>query len=421
MKVMTKFAAAVAAFLAVQLAVAAEYRPAQEAFRSAGSGSESGTHENGVLLTNHSFDTEAWGGAILLAQLEAPTELHVFKPGEELPTPPPSNAGTTKWHPGHYVHVPKGDLSPYETEVGGYPVIRGYQKRYYWNDLEPARGKYDFSEIVEDLAYVEARDKYLVIQIQFKSFNENQKLVPSYLLTPEFNGGVYQSAHRGGWNLRLWNEKVLRRFEALLDALGERFDSYEALAGINLEESALETPKDGSPLLANWSTLKGSHAEHLAESGVTLERAFPSTPTLFYFNGGPADLSHFEDAALTAGIGMGGPDTYIGAFEDNLWLRHSYGLARRLAGTVPVGFAVQWHNYTRTGASGKWTHPGGAVPVGQIYDFSRRDLGTNFVFWVKRKPYWDNVKALLRELGRSGDPAGGLDARCPTMLRPCKT
>jgi len=410
---MTTLAAA-AAFLAVPLTAAADFWPPQEPPAFGGTG----VYATSSLSEGQSPGTGTWGAGVLLAQLEAPTDLQVLEPGQE-PPPPPSGGGGMKWHPGHYAHVGNADLSAFESDVGHYRLLKGYQKRYYWNDLEPQRGKYGFGGILQDLQYAKSKGKYLFIQLQFKSFN-NQKYAPAYLLTSEFDGGVYE-AKTGGWNLRLWDAKVLQRFRALLTALGEALDTHQALAGVNLAESAAGAPAKDSPLNANWNSLKQTHAENLAESGVTLARAFPTTPTLLYFNGGPADVPDLRNAMLSGGVGIGGPDTYIGALEHDLWLQHTYRLAQEFAGTVPVGYAVQWHNYTRVGGTSKWEHPDGAVPVEEIYEFSRTVLGSSFMFWAKRNPYWNNVKSLWQEIGESGDPAGGLDDRCPTMLRPCST
>ena len=98
----------------------------------------------------------------------------------------------------------------------------------------------------------------------------------------------------------------------------------------------------------------------------------------------------------------------------DLWLRHSYRLGQRLAGKVPLGYAVQWTNYTEEGHG--HPDPRGAVPPREIYEFSRDILKSNFMIWDIREPYWSEVKALFSGLSVTGEPGGGLNAACPSLL-----
>jgi hypothetical protein len=322
-----------------------------------------------------------------------------------------------KWYPGHYVF--QGDNSGLESmydEISPYPLIRGIQTRYYWNDLETSKGNYDFSIILNDLDYMQSKGKYLIIQLQFKSFNSNSKPFPAYLQTSEYDGGIFE-IDKGGWGLRLWNNNVMTRLKALLTALGNAIDNHPALAMVNSMETALGGPLD--PVLqSNWTNLFNTYLQNLSGCAVTMRSSFPATPTISYFNSGQTHSLIFEQDALATGQGHGGPDTYIGAYENDLWLRHGYNLGQRLASKVPIGYAVQWNNYIWVGASSKWEDPRGAVPPVEIYEFSRDVLMSNFIMWGKRVPYWDNVKALWDSLyiALPGDPAGGLQSGLPTLL-----
>lgn len=46
----------------------------------------------------------------------------------------------------------------------------GAQIVYTWRTLEPSEGRYDFSAIKQDLAYLDSIDKRLWVQLQDKSF-----------------------------------------------------------------------------------------------------------------------------------------------------------------------------------------------------------------------------------------------------------
>lgn len=352
--------------------------------------------------------------------LGQPMDLRILEPGDEPPVgPPPAPGIGTKWYPGHYVFVGSRENIPsIVNEVKPFPVVRGIQTRYYWDDLEVSRGKYDFSTIRKDADFLNEQGMKLVIQLQFKTFRNMGARIPPYLTTAEFEGGSYQD-EKGGWNLRLWNGNVRGRLAALVAAMGAELDSHPGISLMNFPEAVVALPPEGDPLLSNWTYYAREHAQQLASFGNELRKAFPSTPTVLYFNGGTALVPFFEDASLTSGVGIGGPDTWIGAYLHQLFVRYSYDLAKRLGGKVPVAYGIQWEDYVAVGSSSEWLHPEGAVPVTDLYSFSRDVLGSNFAFWEKREPYWQNVKALWSKIGVSQGASGGFRAECPGLLKPC--
>lgn len=311
-----------------------------------------------------------------------------------------------KWYPGHYALVDNPVLSNFMNEIQNYPVVRGIQKRYYWDELETSKDVYDFSGLISDLDYMDSNGKYLVIQLQLQTFN-NTIRSPAYLQTPLYEGGVYNMSG-GGWHLRMWNDSVVARLHRLIDALGKATDSHPALSLLNISESAMGAPSEPS-LQSGWSSRVSASMTNLSGLAYPLRASFPSTPTISYCNATAARVALFEGTALATGNGHGGPDHYIGAYEESTNLVHSYDVAKRLSGTVPVGYGVQWHNFTRFGKTDAIIHPI------QHYEFSRNVLGSNFMFWVKREPYWNDVKALWSNLSFMGDPAGGLKSECPSM------
>jgi len=70
------------------------------------------------------------------------------------------------------------------------PAFEGAQLKYTWRELEPEKDKYDFSSIRKDLAFLTSKRKKLFIQLQEVSFDAKWKLVPDYLQTAEYHGGV---------------------------------------------------------------------------------------------------------------------------------------------------------------------------------------------------------------------------------------
>lgn len=326
--------------------------------------------------------------------------------------------GTVKWRPGHYLFLAnRVDLEKAASEVAKFGVVRGIQTRYYWEDLEPKKGNYNFSSILADANALQKRGLSLVIQLQYKTFRNQPAKIPAYLKTSEYEGGSYQEA-RGGWNLRLWNKNVRTRLTALVMAMGKTLNSHPAIALINFPESALAAPASSDPLKANWSYYLTEHAKQLSGYGTILRSAFPNTPSILYFNGGTNHYKYFAPASLKTGVGTGGPDVWVGAYEYNKWSQYAYDLAKQLRGKVPIGHAVQWEDWERVTHGGAF-HKNPRIVASQIYSFVQDELHSNFMFWEKRKDYWEQLTALWNLIGKKNDPAGGLRSACPSTFMNC--
>ena len=325
-----------------------------------------------------------------------------------------------KWHPGHYVFLGTSKLN---TEVLTLPHFRGVQKVYTWRDFEPEMGHYDFSLLKADLALAKMHDRQLVVQFSFKSFTAGARNVPDYLTGPEYGGGVYVTT-KGALNPVIWNRKVAARFDALLTALGREFDQDPNLEAVNLPETAPS---------ANFQKLPQPEIEPYTEQGyfaalkqqmATLRRVFPNTVVIQYLNFPPNLLVELTDYAKEIGVGMGGPDVYPRESPLSDPMTGIYRLYGKLAGTVPMGAAVQIENYSialkqRSG----WgrvhlgaTAPGDEIPF-PVRDHLRLALQTlklNYLFWSANPANcFENVKKMLAEPDLAGDPAGGLESKLP--------
>ena len=101
-----------------------------------------------------------------------------------------------QYHPGHYIgfEVTRNGVGtmPDKWSVAIQPGVVGVQMRYYWKDLEPTQGNYDFTQIAEDLADAAARGLQLIALIIDKTFN-SQVATPPYLdayTSPTANGTI---------------------------------------------------------------------------------------------------------------------------------------------------------------------------------------------------------------------------------------
>src|ERR1043165_9506272 len=112
------------------------------------------------------------------------------------------------------------------------PAFEGAQIAYSWRQLEQGKDNYDFSEIREDLQFLQSHGKKLWIQFQDVSFSPRRINVPKYLLNdPKYNGGADQQISdrngdddhpvREGWAARRWDPAVQERMYKLFAALAK--------------------------------------------------------------------------------------------------------------------------------------------------------------------------------------------------------
>lgn len=344
----------------------------------------------------------------------------------QLKTASVSLARTAKWHPGHYIFVGHSAITDAQLAL---PHFRGIQRCYSWTSLEPEFGRYDFSAIESDLARLAAHGKQLVIQIQYKAFGRDARQVPAYLAGPEYGGGVYR-ANSGSWNPVQWNDRVGERMEALFTALGRKFDAHPNVEAAVLPETAPSVqrlPQDGVEAFTMEKYVAALKRHMLA-----LRRAFPNTAVIQYTNFPPAILPELTGYMKEIGVGMGGPDVYPRASDLLDPIKGAYRLYPGLAGTVPLGAAVQSPDYSvaswnRTAAFNKSADPNGVpvsgedlqpIPTREHLQLAREKLHLNYLFWsASPKENFANVVRMLAEPDLAGDPAGGLQRTPPTLLR----
>ncbi len=339
------------------------------------------------------------------------------------------DATTPKWHPGHYVLVGGEKLT---TEALTLPHFRGVQKIYTWRDFEPVEGRFDFSELKADLELVRKHGRQIVVQFTFKSFAKGTRNVPDYLTGPKFGGGVYRTV-KGAFNPVLWNEEVAARFDAVLIALGQTFDGDPNLEAVNLPESAPNARLDTTPQEGVEPYTEQRYFEALKRQMTTLRHAFPHTALIQYTNFPPKLLVPLTDFEKEIGVGLGGPDVYPRADAVSDPETGIYRLYAKLAGTVPLGAAVQSENYSvaakkRSRLNRGLREPDGSpiiitaederpIPVREHLQLAKEKLKLNYLFWsaTPAKNFAAVVK-MLAEPDLAADPAGGLVTAIPRKV-----
>jgi hypothetical protein len=129
------------------------------------------------------------------------------------------------------------------------------------------------------------------------------------------------------------------------------------------------------------------------------------------------------------GVGLGGPDVYPRPSNLSDPERGVYRLYAPLSGTVPLGAAVQSPDYSvaswkRTAAFNRGQSRDSVdvtpeeeqpIPVREHLKLAQETLRLNYLFWsAGPQQCLENVKRMLAEPDLAHDPAGGLNATCPT-------
>ncbi len=289
-----------------------------------------------------------------------------------------------KFHPGHYMLVYLDSAQSKFSTIYDNPKFLGVQVRYKWKDLEPTKNNYNFSQIESDLALLEANGKRLVIQLLDVTFGNRPPNVPDYILNdPEYDGGVVPRRGSGGWIPKRWNTNITARYNALIAALGKRFDREPYVEAVASEETAASMDCNTAGY-----TNEG-YRDSLISSMNASREAFPNTVTIIYTNyfpcggGNQGMLKDLFNHAEQIGMGLGGPDLYLysTSLNEKVW-----PVFRELRGKVPRGVAVQTPDFRQT-------HPDGSpVTAEDMLRFGMEDLRLDYIFWLRKNPeFFDEV------------------------------
>ena len=254
----------------------------------------------------------------------------------------------------HFVYFAKDRKSLQEHPLLTSAMFEGAQIMYSWKELESGKGIYDFSIIMQDLEYLEKHGKKLFIQLQDVTFYPENKAVPNYLLSDEYDGGAVlqynENEQPDGWVAKRWNKKVRERFSLLLIELGTAFDGR--IEGINLQETAIGVDAKIDSSFSEISYVNGLKANMLA-----LKKAFPNATSMIYANFLPGEWLPWDDKGYLRsiynygnqiGVGLGAPDLMV---RRKGQLNHPLAMMHEGNFSVPIGIAVQDGNYIgKTGA-----------------------------------------------------------------------
>ncbi len=290
----------------------------------------------------------------------------------------------------HFIFIGGAELANHE-DLLARKDIAGAQVIYNWRRLEPREGEYQFEKIERELKRADKLGKKLFIQVQDRFFLPESRYLPDYILEePKYGGGLVRqednagegAAKGSGWVAAQWNPELRARFQALLAALGERFDGR--IYGMNLPETAIEVQTgEGAPDGFTCDTYFDAEMGNLRAAKAAFERSL----VVQYVNFWPCEwdndceyMSRLFEFGQAEGVGMGGPDIipYRRAQEKN-----AYQFLERMGDELPVvAMAVQGPTLT-------YTNPqtGKKFTRAEFEDYAVSKLNVDIIFWSLRTPW----------------------------------
>lgn len=290
----------------------------------------------------------------------------------------------------HFIFIGGAELSNHE-DLLARRDISGAQVIYNWRRLEPREGEYQFEKIERELELAERLGKKLFVQVQDRFFLPESRYLPDYILEePKYGGGLVRQednagegvAKGSGWVAAQWNPELRARFQALLTALGERFDGR--VYGINLPETAIEVPTDDdAPAGFTCDAYFDAEMENLRAARAAFEHSLVVQYVNFWpceWNNDRQYMSRLFEYGKAEGVGMGGPDIipYRRAQEKN-----SYQFLESMGEELPVvAMAVQGPTLT-------YTNPqtGKKFTRAEFEDYAVSKLNVDIIFWSLRTPW----------------------------------
>lgn len=211
-------------------------------------------------------------------------------------------AGMKKFNAGHYVAV-GADVELREIEGLESDALLGVNKRYLWSELEPKKGKYDFSKIRKDLKYLQSINKRLVVFFTDKTFNpQATHPVPKYM-----RHATKVNEVKGITTLK-WHPEVIERQIKLCEQMSAEFDDNIYFEGFAYQESAPSISYDRLDAIGYTPELL---RDGLTELLIGSAKAFPKSRIFWYMNFIPRNNDYLYDVAEATypyGVVMGGPD-----------------------------------------------------------------------------------------------------------------
>lgn len=311
-----------------------------------------------------------------------------------------SNAiGMEKFHPGHYATLENNfTLSDLQNLLKTFG-LKGVQLRYTWKSLEIAKGVYDFSKIEADLKSAENAKKFLIVFVEDKSFRGGVKYTPEYLWEGyTLPSGRSANGERGFVSKR-YDDYVVERFAALMNAMAKRFDDEPWFEGVSIQESAIGLSDENS---LKYGYTPEKYRDALIKILTNTKKSFQSSQVFWYMNflaGNQTYLSEVGKAIIPHKIVMGGPDILP---DSKVLTGRVYPLYEEFKDELTLFSSVQYDSYQHLHA-GEGFETEFWTPE-EVFLWGKENLHIDYCFWnipkspSKKGAYsWNDAKPVIFE------------------------
>ncbi|MBA2679671.1 MAG: beta-galactosidase [Ktedonobacteraceae bacterium] len=143
------------------------------------------------------------------------------------------------------------------------PYLQGTYLGYYWSQLEPQQGQYNWNAIDEDMKPWATNKKKVILRVATSGWTRWEPASGSGHATPQW---VYDSGVRSMTEMdqsvhpEYWNPKFLAAYQSFVSALAQRYDGNPAIAVIEIGigdggETKVDTRRDNPQLLDQWQSI----------------------------------------------------------------------------------------------------------------------------------------------------------------------
>jgi len=143
------------------------------------------------------------------------------------------------------------------------PAIQGTNLIYYWSQLEPQQGQYNWAPIDQAMQPWVAHNKRVILRISASGWTQWDKALNSGHATPQwvYDSGVQSMTEvDGSVHPQYWNPKFLSAYGGFISALAQRYDNNPAVAALQMSlgdggETKVDTRRNNPDLLSQWQDI----------------------------------------------------------------------------------------------------------------------------------------------------------------------
>jgi hypothetical protein len=287
--------------------------------------------------------------------------------------------------------------------------VKGFMMMENWATIEKSRGVYDFSRIDLALSKVKAKGKFLILNINERSFRKAYANCPSGLL-PSYVASFANGAdsYHVKCTARIWEQATMDDFIRIHLAVANKYGNEPAFLGFQLGEVAMHGV-DTAKLITQWKRL------YLAVGA--------GAPTMMIGNAmGWVPKKDQDGLAQTlASLGSGGmlswPDTLVPqSFGDSYIVENRDSWLESANGST-----WGWYSTAREFNKKLIIAPHTETPLlpatraahDYAYEYLRDNIGAHIIMWADYHPHQDPGYLANIVLPTINKYNGVLNSACP--------